>query len=139
MRRAARRRPARRRNALLEGLGDVDENLARGKNILARLNRELDADFDLAAFAHRVRWNQPCSRIEMHLESLIEQTVTVADKRIRFVAGETIHTENSYKFTEPRLRDLLTSSGFAIDTVHQDPAHLFAVTLATAVSKESRK
>jgi dimethylhistidine N-methyltransferase len=109
---------------------------AFNKNILARLNRELDADFDLAAFAHRVRWNQPCSRIEMHLESLIDQTVTLAGKRIAFAAGETIHTENSYKFTEPRLHDLLTSSGFAIDTIHHDPAHLFAVTLANVVAKE---
>ncbi len=111
---------------------------AFNKNILTRLNRELDAGFDLAAFAHRVRWNQPCSRIEMHLESLVDQTVTLAGKRIAFAAGETIHTENSYKFTRPALRDLLTSSGFAIDAIHHDPAHLFAVTLANVVAKESQ-
>ena len=76
-------------------------------NVLARLNRDLDADFNLDAFAHRARWNAAESRIEMHLESLIPQTVQIAGGRIPFAQGETIHTENSHKFTDQALEDLL--------------------------------
>jgi len=106
---------------------------AFNKNILARLNRELDADFDLDAFAHRVRFHGPCSRIEMHLESLTAQTAHVAGRTIHFAAGETIHTENSYKFTSASLDALLTTAGFTPTRTFHDEAHTFAVTLATAV------
>jgi L-histidine Nalpha-methyltransferase len=102
-------------------------------NILARLNRDLDADFDLDAFVHRARWNEADSRIEMHLESLVPQTVLIAGKRISFARGETIHTENSYKFTADALTTLLTSAGFTTSVTFQDAAHTFAVTLAGAV------
>jgi dimethylhistidine N-methyltransferase len=106
---------------------------AFNKNILARLNRDLDADFDLTAFAHRARWNAPASRIEMHLESLRSQTVHIEGKRIDFAAGETIHTENSHKFTTSALSALLASANFAPTRTFQDPAQTFAVTLATAL------
>jgi dimethylhistidine N-methyltransferase len=106
---------------------------AFNKNILARLNRDLDADFDLNAFAHRARWNAPASRIEMHLESLRSQTVHIEGKRIDFAAGETIHTENSHKFTTAALSTLLASANFAPTRTFQDPARTFAVTLATAL------
>ncbi len=99
-------------------------------NILARLNRDLGATFDLACFAHRARWNAGASRIEMHLESLCEQTVALDGKKIHFVPGETIHTENSYKFTERSLRTLLDSAGFGSPRWFHDPAHLFGVALA---------
>ncbi len=99
-------------------------------NILARLNRDLGANFDLACFAHRARWNAEASRIEMHLESLCEQTVEIDGKKIQFVPGETIHTENSYKFTERSLRALLDSAGFGSPRWFYDPAHLFGVALA---------
>ncbi|MGA7158840.1 MAG: L-histidine N(alpha)-methyltransferase [Acidobacteriaceae bacterium] len=108
-------------------------------NILHRLNRELDADFNLDAFAHRARWNAAQSRIEMHLESLIPQTVHIppadADSaggpmRIRFAQGETIHTENSYKFTNASLQNLLTRSGFTPTRIFHDPNQTFALTLA---------
>ncbi len=102
-------------------------------NILTRLNRELDANFDLATFAHRAHWNQEQSRIEMHLESLTAQRVQIAGEHIAFASGETIHTENSYKFTEASLATLLASSGFTIDHTMHDPKHCFAVTLAEAV------
>jgi dimethylhistidine N-methyltransferase len=102
-------------------------------NVLTRLNRELGADFDLTAFAHRARWNARCSRMEMHLESLTTQTVHIAGKAVPFAAGETIHTENSYKFTDGSLRELLASSGFAPTRTFTDAAKTFAVTLATAV------
>jgi dimethylhistidine N-methyltransferase len=72
---------------------------AFNKNLLARINRELGGDFDLDRFAHRAVWNAGESRIEMHLESLEPQEVRVAGRTFRFAAGETLHTENSYKFT----------------------------------------
>ena len=105
---------------------------AFNKNILTRLNRELEADFDLRNFAHRSRWNAAESRMEMHLESLTMQTVHIAGHAIVFTAGETIHTENSYKFSAQSLTTLLGSAGFTTTRTFHDPAHTFAVTLATA-------
>ena len=67
-------------------------------NLLHRLNREAGADFDVDAFAHRAIWNDAESRIEMHLQSRRDQVATVAGTRIALRAGETIHTENSYKY-----------------------------------------
>ncbi|HEY5382276.1 MAG TPA: L-histidine N(alpha)-methyltransferase [Acidobacteriaceae bacterium] len=103
---------------------------AFNKNILARLNRELEANFDLDRFAHRVCWNAEESRIEMHLESLAAQTVLIDGHRIDFAAGETIHTENSYKFTERSLVALIKDAGFGAPQWFQDPQHYFAVALA---------
>ena len=68
-------------------------------NLLARLNRESGANFDLGSFRHRAVWNEDEGRIEMHLESLRAQTAVVDGTVIEFAAGETIHTENSYKHT----------------------------------------
>jgi L-histidine N-alpha-methyltransferase len=102
-------------------------------NVLRRLNDELGADFNLAAFAHRARWNQSCSRIEMHLESLTAQTVHIAGQRISFAQGETIHTENSHKFTEASLQSLFESSHFATVKTFFSPTKSFAVTLAAAI------
>jgi len=99
-------------------------------NVLTRLNRDLDADFNLDAFSHRARWNANDSRIEMHLESLIPQTVHLAGQRIRFAQFETIHTENSYKFTDEALTTLLTRSGFTPTRTFHDPTRSFALTLA---------
>jgi L-histidine Nalpha-methyltransferase len=107
---------------------------AFNQNILLRLNRDLDADFNLDAFAHRARWNPADSRIEMHLESLLPQTVHIPTGgqpyRIHFEAGETIHTENSYKFTDEALDTLLTRSGFTPTRTFHDPTRSFALTLA---------
>lgn len=71
--------------------------------------------------------------MEMHLESLREQTVRIGTEVFRFGAGETIHTENSYKFTREGLSALLGASGFAIDHTMQDVEERFAVVLADAV------
>jgi L-histidine N-alpha-methyltransferase len=100
------------------------------RNVLVRLNRELDANFDLTAFAHRARWNVTDSRMEMHLVSLQPQTVHVAGQRIHFTEGETIHTECSYKFSDASLRTLLENSGFTPQRTWHDAQHHFAVTLA---------
>jgi L-histidine N-alpha-methyltransferase len=103
---------------------------AFNRNILRRLNRDLGADFNLEAFAHRARWNAVDSRIEMHLESLTPQTVQIGGHRILFVEGETIHTENSNKFTGEALDTLLTLSGFTPTRTFHDPTESFALTLA---------
>ncbi|MDD2876788.1 MAG: L-histidine N(alpha)-methyltransferase [Acidiphilium sp.] len=98
-------------------------------NILTRLNREADADFDLASFKHRADWNDDRKRIEMHLESRIAQTVHVAGRRIRFNAGETIHTENSHKFSVPHFASLARRAGWTIETTWTDAEQLFSVHL----------
>jgi L-histidine N-alpha-methyltransferase len=103
---------------------------AFNRNILVRLNHDLDADFNLDAFAHRARWNPTQSRIEMHLESLLPQTVHLVGQRIHFAQGETIHTENSHKFSDAALSSLLGSTGFTATRTFHDPNRSFAVTLA---------
>jgi uncharacterized SAM-dependent methyltransferase len=95
-------------------------------NILARMNRELNADFDLNAFEHVALWNMGCSRIEMHLRSTRDQTVTIGGRAITFTAGETIHTENSRKFTPLTLRDMARQAGWRIAELVTDPDNLFA-------------
>jgi L-histidine Nalpha-methyltransferase len=104
------------------------------KNILVRINRELDANFNPKLFCHRTRWNQQHSRIEMHLESLLSQKITVRalDLEVRFARGETIHTENSYKFTDERVVALLARAGFKLRQQWTDPNHWFTVYLAAA-------
>jgi L-histidine N-alpha-methyltransferase len=106
---------------------------AFNKNVLVRLNRELGADFAVERFAHRARWNAACSRMEMHLESMCAQTVHLAGKRIVFAEGETIHTENSYKFTEAGASALLLGAGFAAKRWLTDADGQFGVAVAAAV------
>jgi dimethylhistidine N-methyltransferase len=103
-------------------------------NLLARINRELDADFDLEQFAHRVVWNRKESRIEMHLESLRAQTVAInaLDMELTFAKGERIHTENSYKFTSAMLDALWLDSGFAHQQTWADARGWFTVHLLGA-------
>lgn len=101
-------------------------------NILRRINRELGANFDLTGFAHKIIWNDAESRIEMHLESLRTQSVTVGNERIDFEAGETIHTENSRKFELVTLVDRLSASGWQLQRVWQDENERFAIILLTA-------
>jgi dimethylhistidine N-methyltransferase len=108
-------------------------------NVLTRLNRDLGSDFNTKNFRHKVLWNSAESRIEMHLESLVAQRVYLPANdfgpalTINFAAGETIHTENSYKFTPAAVQSLLGSASFKATRSWQDPQHLFAVTLATAL------
>ena len=96
-------------------------------NLLTRINRELGADFDLAGFRHRAIWNAQDSRIEMHLESLKDQTVRVAGRTVRFAAGETLHTENSCKFTVEGFARLAAKAGWTLEAswLSENPA--FAV------------
>jgi dimethylhistidine N-methyltransferase len=102
-------------------------------NVLRRINRDLRANFDLAAFTHKAIWNAEQSRMEMHLQSTVLQTVRVGALRtsFQFAAGETIHTENSYKFTQEALRNLFAISGFKVEQQWTDENQWFAVTVAS--------
>lgn len=103
-------------------------------NMLYRLNRELDADFDLGKFRHRALWNSAKSRIEMHLESACDQSVRIATANvdIDFARGESIHTENSYKFTDASMCTLLEEAGFEVEQTWTDKRGWYSVTLARA-------
>ena len=96
-------------------------------NILRRMNRELGGDFDLALFRHRAFYNVANHRIEMHLESLQDQTVTVAGRAFQFRQGETIHTENSYKYTVESFRALAQDAGWRPVACWTDADDYFAV------------
>jgi dimethylhistidine N-methyltransferase len=96
-------------------------------NLLRRLNRELGADFDLSAWSHRAFYDADLGRVEMHLVSERAQRVTVAGARFDFRAGETIHTENSYKYTVDGFRVLASGAGFSPQACWTDPARYFAV------------
>jgi L-histidine Nalpha-methyltransferase len=96
-------------------------------NLLARLNRELGADFDLDRFAHEARWNGAAGRIEMHLVSQCRQVVHVAGRGVMFETGESIHTENSHKFTTEGFAALAAAAGWSGAEVWTDPERLFSV------------
>ena len=102
------------------------------KNVLARINRELGGSFDLEAFAHVAFWNRRKSRIEMHLESVYEQTVWIEDlgRGFHFDRGERIHTENSYKFNTASIARLLLRSGFKLEKQWTDAQGWFCEALA---------
>jgi dimethylhistidine N-methyltransferase len=98
-------------------------------NLLARMNRELGADFRLSSFRHRAVWNERRSRIEMHLESRERQLVQIAGRRFAFEEGETIHTESAYKW-EPRAFDALAMiAGWRPERTWTDERAWFAVKL----------
>jgi dimethylhistidine N-methyltransferase len=106
-------------------------------NLLTRINRELGADFDLAKWKHRAFYNQTEGRIEMHLVSRVDQQVHLAGHTFDFAEGETIHTENSYKYSVPEFRDLAARAGFTTDTVWTDDDNLFSLhLLQTGVTDE---
>jgi len=100
-------------------------------NLLVRANRELGADLDLDAFAHVARYDATQGRIEMHLESRRAQEVTVLGRRFAFRAGETIHTENSYKYDIAEFEAVAGSAGWTPDACWTDAERLFSVQLYT--------
>jgi len=105
---------------------------AFNKNLLRRINRELGGDFDPDAFEHRAVWNPDANRIEMHLVSLRDQTASVAGQPFRFAAGETIHTENSHKFTPDGFARLAERAGWRTLRLWTSPEPAFAVFLLAA-------
>ena len=115
--------------ATLETAYDDDAGVtaAFNLNLLSRINRELAGRFDPAAFAHRAVFNSQASRIEMHLVAREEQAVLIGSDTFTFAAGETIHTESSYKYTAATFRALAERAGWTWLTVWTDPEALFSV------------
>ncbi len=103
---------------------------AFNRNILNNVNRLLDADFDHRAFRHLAFYNQPAGCIEMHLEVLQAQRVSLGDRLLDLPAGRRIHTENSYKYTPEGFAALLESAGFVEHRLWQDEQGDFSVFLA---------
>lgn len=102
------------------------------KNVLRRLNRDLQGNFDLDSFRHVALWNPIRSRMEIYLENLRTQMVTLRmlQLTVRIHAGERIHTENSYKYTIPMVHAMLQESGFRLERTWFDPCKWFGLHLA---------
>jgi dimethylhistidine N-methyltransferase len=100
-------------------------------NLLARINHELNGDFDLSAFRHRAVYNQDLGRIEMYLVSTRAQSVTIGrlGLTVRFAVGETIHTENSYKYSLAEIDAVAAAAGLQDQCFWQDAAGRFSLHL----------
>lgn len=96
-------------------------------NLLARINRELGGNFNLGSFEHHAFYNRERNRVEMHLASLRRQKVKVAGESIDFRAGETIHTENSYKYSIEKLGALARGAGWRPLGAWTDARHYFSI------------
>lgn len=96
-------------------------------NLLHRANRELGTDFDLSQFAHSAFYNAPLKRIEMHLISRCRQTVRMGSQSYHLDEADSLHTENSHKFTVHGLHHLAALAGWRAETVWTDPQHLFSL------------
>lgn len=107
-------------------------------NMLVRINRELDGNFKLATFEHHAFYNRERNRIEMHLASLKRQKVKVLGETIDFRAGETIHTENSYKYSVDSLRALARGVGWMPDGVWTDSQGYFSIQAFTLSEEPGR-
>lgn len=104
---------------------------AFNRNILTRINRELGGDFDIERFRHEARWNPAEGRIEMHLVSDRDQSVLIDDLGLvlAFAEGESIHTENSYKYSLAEIDALAAAAGFSVDGQWFDADQRFSVNL----------
>jgi L-histidine N-alpha-methyltransferase len=96
-------------------------------NLLGRINRELDGDFDTRQFAHYALYNPLAGRVEMHLVAREAQVVNIGDYRFFFERGESIHTENSYKYTAGEFAALAARAGFRAAKLWQDARSRFSV------------
>ncbi|MCZ8369071.1 MAG: L-histidine N(alpha)-methyltransferase [Porphyrobacter sp.] len=106
-------------------------------NLLARINRELGGDVPIASFAHEARWNDPFARIEMHLVARESVSFTVSGQRFSMGAGESIHTENSHKFTKRSAQLLLAAGGWEPIARWTDEARQFSLVLAESGATRS--
>ena len=102
------------------------------KNILHRINTELGGNFDIQSFKHIARNNEKEGRIEMHLESQTNQSVSIKNTVFQFMEKETIHTENCYKFTETDFKALASKAGLSPVKAWNDNRRYFAVMLLRA-------
>jgi len=107
---------------------------AFNRNLLARINRELDANFDITRFEHQAIYNERLGRVESHLVSLQAQVVSIRalDLEVNFEPGETIHTENSYKFDLEQLAELARQAGFCLTKTWFDGARRYSFNLMSA-------
>jgi dimethylhistidine N-methyltransferase len=124
---------AKDRSILLPAYDDAQGvTQAFNKNILHRLNRELGADFDVNSFHHVAVWNPKQSRMEMHLESLRAQEIDISalGLRLKLSKGDRIHTENSYKYTMPMVRRMVSGGGFRLSQSWFDRKKWFGLHLA---------
>ena len=106
-------------------------------NLLHRINRELDGTIDVAAFAHRALWNDALARIEMHLVAQSAQSFSIAGQPFTMAAGESIHTENSHKFSDRDATMLLLAGGWTPTRRWTDPAGQMMLILAEASERRS--
>jgi dimethylhistidine N-methyltransferase len=100
-------------------------------NLLTRMNRELDADFDLAKFVHDASYNPVEGKVEIFIRSLADQVVAIAGARFHFRRGEGIHTEDSCKYSIAEFQSLANRAGFGASGVWTDPGQLFSIHLLT--------
>ena len=120
-------------SVLLAAYDDAAGVTARfNRNLLTRINRELDGDIPVETFAHEARWNDPFARIEMHLVAREDVRFTVSGQTFAMRAGETIHTENSHKFTKRSAQMLLAAGGWEPRARWTDPDGQFSLLLAEA-------
>jgi dimethylhistidine N-methyltransferase len=119
----------RKDKAVLEAAYDDPQGVtaAFNLNVLARINRELGANFDLRAFRHRAWYADAQGRIEMHLESCRSQEVRIGATQFAFARGETIHTESSYKYSVPDFQALAARAGFEPAACWVDEHNLFSI------------
>lgn len=120
--------------AVLEAAYDDAEGVtaAFNLNLLHRINRELEGDIPVDAMIHVARWNDDFARIEMHLEASRDLAFEVAGRRFFMARGETIHTENSHKFTRRSANLLLLAGGWTPLQRWEDSGQRFSLTLARA-------
>ncbi|KHM46363.1 methyltransferase [Pseudoalteromonas distincta] len=102
---------------------------AFNKNLLQRINNELSGTFNLDNFSHESRFNEQHSRIEMHLVSNCNQSVIINDQQIDFIEGESIHTENSHKYTLESFKQLAAQANLKLEQTWQDDSNYFALCL----------
>jgi dimethylhistidine N-methyltransferase len=106
---------------------------AFNRNLLVRINRELGADFDLEAFDHHAFYNTEFSRVEMHLTAASPQRVHIDGRHFEFLAGESLHTEDSYKYSVGEFSALAEQASFASEQVWRDERNLFSVHCLRAI------
>lgn len=112
---------------------------AFNKNLLHRMNRELDANFNLERFEHVSVWNEDEGCIESFLRSTVDQTVSCAGRTFTFEAGEMIHTEYSYKYTLNGFSELVRPAGFEVERVWTDDRSYFSVQYCRVVDSKSEE
>ena len=118
------------RQVLLNAYNDkAGITAAFNKNLLQRINNELNGTFNLDNFSHESRFNEQHSRIEMHLVSNCNQSVIINDQQIDFIEGESIHTENSHKYTLESFKQLAAQANLKLEQTWQDDSNYFALCL----------